>query len=456
MKKLVIFFSSLFIATFAFGQQFESTKDQVDTANKIHAKIGAAFLMEYQSINNSATQPLVKLADGIPFPMANMTVVGYMGPGLRLNMELYLANPHHTNTYVKDGYLLIDRLDFLHCAVVDNLMKYVSLKVGDMEINYGDQHFRRNDGGNGIRNVFAGNTIMDAFMTAPGAELNLNVNGLIAMVATCTGTINQTLNSYNTTPYVNINGTSYFPNTVNKYNTYDQLAYYFKLGYDKKFSDDLRARLMFSFYHCNNNQIGELYDGDRAGTDYQGVMSQIPNNANPVKVIKNSIGTVINTPTDPTAENQMAGYWNPGDTYKDNSGMINLLLQFKGLEFFGTYERATGSSSINRGLFDMTEIAAELIYRFGPQKQFYGAARWDAVNNNRFSMYYNLSNGTVNTSNGPVNDMTNFQNAAISDGRAVEAYEIAAGWYLTKNIVAKVQYINQKYYDFTRDRKSVV
>ncbi len=40
-----------------------------------------------------------------------------------------------------------------------------------MEINYGDAHFRRSDGGNTFWNPFLENNIMDAFTTEIGAEL---------------------------------------------------------------------------------------------------------------------------------------------------------------------------------------------------------------------------------------------------------------------------------------------
>jgi hypothetical protein len=46
---------------------------------------------------------------------------------------------------------------------LETLMKYVALKVGHFEINYGDAHFRRTDNGNAMYNPFVGNLIMDAF-----------------------------------------------------------------------------------------------------------------------------------------------------------------------------------------------------------------------------------------------------------------------------------------------------
>ena len=47
------------------------------------------------------------------------------------------------------------------------------VRVGHMEINYGDAHFRRSDNGNAIYNPFVGNYIMDAFTTEIGGEVYL-------------------------------------------------------------------------------------------------------------------------------------------------------------------------------------------------------------------------------------------------------------------------------------------
>src|SRR5690606_40691350 len=60
---------------------------------------------------------------------------------------------------------------FLGSPVVDRIFEYVTLKVGHMEINYGDAHFRRSDNGNAFYNPFIENHILDAFTTEIGGEL---------------------------------------------------------------------------------------------------------------------------------------------------------------------------------------------------------------------------------------------------------------------------------------------
>ena len=41
-----------------------------------------------------------------------------------------------------------DAMNFLGSPTVDQIMEYVTVKLGHFEINYGDAHFRRSDNGN--------------------------------------------------------------------------------------------------------------------------------------------------------------------------------------------------------------------------------------------------------------------------------------------------------------------
>jgi hypothetical protein len=74
------------------------------------------------------------------------------------------------NTWVKGGYIQFDKLPFLHSDVIDNIMKYVTINIGQNDVDYGDQHYRRTDGGNTILNPFIENYIMDEFAPEVGVE----------------------------------------------------------------------------------------------------------------------------------------------------------------------------------------------------------------------------------------------------------------------------------------------
>ncbi|MDZ7847892.1 MAG: hypothetical protein U5L96_14670 [Owenweeksia sp.] len=49
-------------------------------------------------------------------------------------------------------------------------------------------------------------------------------------------------------------------------------AFLGKLGYDRQFNEDFRARLTGSIYASPNGQTNFLYSGDRAGSRYYMVM----------------------------------------------------------------------------------------------------------------------------------------------------------------------------------------
>jgi hypothetical protein len=70
-----------------------------------------------------------------------------------------------------------------------DLMKLATIKIGHFEVNYGDQHFRRTDGGQALYNPFMEGYIADAFATEIGGELYLQKNGLFGMIGLTNGMI---------------------------------------------------------------------------------------------------------------------------------------------------------------------------------------------------------------------------------------------------------------------------
>ncbi len=72
---------------------------------------------------------------------------------------------------------------------LDRIWKDLTLKVGHMEINYGDAHFRRSDGGNTFWNSFMENNIMDAYTTEIDGELYWHRKCIIAMFGMTNGKI---------------------------------------------------------------------------------------------------------------------------------------------------------------------------------------------------------------------------------------------------------------------------
>jgi hypothetical protein len=89
------------------------------------------------------------------------------------------------------------------------------------------------------------------------------------------------------------------------------------------------------------------------------------------------------------------------------------------------YEVANGGEDIleNNVVVDkagsFTQLAGELLYRFGSQEKYYLGGR------------YNTVNGKTRES-------------AVDEMR-INRYNIGGGWFLTKNVLAKVEYVEQRY-----------
>ncbi len=392
MKKVLTGLIFLALSGYVIGQQFEDPKLTGEDFTKPKVSIGGAFAIQYQVLKHHADSTLIPLGTGINLPTANLNLDVDLAEGIKLNLVTYLSSRHHTDTWVKGGYLLIDKLPFLKSQAVDNLMNYLTIRIGDMEINYGDEHFRRSDNGNVIRNSFVGNYIMDGFTTSPSMEVMFRNKGIIVMGAVTEGTLDPLLVSFKNNTYTAYDAARYF-------------AYYWKAGYDKQFSDDLRLRFTLSGYNAPRHYSGSIYYGDRTGSRYYLVMKRETNSASDVDI----------------SSNHTTGRWGPGTTDKDNSLMFNLFVKFKSAEFFGTYETAKGNY-LSGNEFKFSQIAAEGIYRFGSTDQFYGGLRYDFVKGN--TDLYSAGNQSVNR------------------------IQAGAGWFILKSTVLKVEYVNQKYTDF--------
>jgi hypothetical protein len=301
---------------------FETTK-QSDTTQFEGAKVrfGAGFTQQYQNlkqqnssaIDNGGINKLYPLQSGFMTAQANLFMDIQLADGIRLNVTSYLSARHHNETWVKGGYIQFDKLPFKG-QFWKKLMEVTTIKVGHMEINYGDAHFRRSDGGQTIYNPFMDNYIVDEFATEIGGEVYLQKNGLFAMAGMTSGMIKGSIDStYKTIVDDNIKRSP---------------SIYFKGGIDKTIAENIRVRVSGSFYHNGSNPATglTLFGGDRTGSNYQDVMEKAPYGA----VLPASTAVAF------------SGRVNPGFSKKINALMLNGFLKVKGLELFGTYENANG------------------------------------------------------------------------------------------------------------------
>jgi hypothetical protein len=393
---------------------FDVVKDSVGF-NGLSVDLGAAFALQFQAIRSFndhtpsqypaavSDYKLNDLESNFNLPTANLTIGAQLADGVRVNLDIYLASRHHNETWVKGGYLQIDKLDFIKKGLLEDFMKYATIKIGQMENNYGDAHFRRSDNGYAITNPFISENIMDAYITEMGAEFYYQRGGLVSMIGVTNSKLNQ-----NVQPITPANPSASAPNP----NTTISPTILAKLGYDKQLDEDLRIRLTGSFYHTANSS-GNLYASDRTGSRYYGVMTHA-----------GSIGSPTSNVFDPTA-NKDTGRFNPGFGNWATSYMINPFVKYKGLEFFGTLEFASGGDG--KGVDatrNVDQYAGDVVYRFGSHENLYVGAK------------YNIVSGKLKN--------------ADADEVEVNRFEAAAGWFMTKNILAKIAYVDQNYKNYVQ------
>ena len=400
--------------------QFDVKKDTV-AFKGLSVDMGAAFALQFQALNsfndqiNLTTAPnyrLNNLGNNFNLPNANFTIGAQLYDGVRVNLDVYLASRHHNETWVKGGYLQIDKLDFIKKDFLADFMQYTTIKIGQMENNYGDAHFRRSDNGNAFMNPFVGNNIMDAFITEMGAEVYYNRSGFVSMIGVTNSKLNQDVGEIAVTA-----PTAAKPNS----NTTVSPSILAKLGWDKQINEDLRIRITGSYYHTANSS-GNLYASDRAGSRFYGVMSHADYTIiNPVT--NETLNTVANN-FDPKA-NKDTGRFNPGYGNWATSYMVNPFIKYKGLEFFGTLEFTSGGDF--KGTDETRKVnqyVGDVVYRFGEGERFYVGGK------------YNLVDGKL----------ANANTQAIQINR----FEAAAGWFMTKNVLAKMEYVDQNYKNFAQ------
>ena len=393
---------------------FDVKKDSAEFKG-LSVDLGGAFNMDYQAMNSFNDQPatfalpskivgykLMNLENNFNLPAADMTIAAQLFDGVRVNLDIYLASRHHNETYARGGYLQIDKLDFIKKDFLAGIMKYSTIKIGQMENNFGDAHFRASDNGSTMRNAFVGNNIMHSFTTDLGMEIYYNRSGLVSMLGVTNGNLNQ-----------GVQEVVYPVGTPNP-NTVVSPTILAKLGYDKQIDQDLRVRITGSYYHNANLGNSNLYSSNRSGFGFAGVLNNNAYTNNGVAVAQNYNKT--STPE---------GTFNPGFKNWATSYMINPFVKFKGLELFGTIELASGGDKAG---FDAkrtaNQYAADLVYRFGKTEQFYIAGK------------YNTVSGKL--SNADANEVT------------VNRVESSIGWFMTKNILAKLAYVSQNYEDYSQ------
>ena len=186
-------------------------------------------------------------------------------------------------------------------------------------------------------------------------------------------------------------------NVIVKDNTDNKISFYGKLGYNFPINDESYLRLTGSWYTNNGTSTGTwLYGGDRGGGRYYGVLWTVDGEGN-------ASGSDFEPRFNPRFRQMTALQFTP-------------TLKLGGFEFFGLYEVVSNSDDQGNGSFN--QVAGEALYRFGSRDQLFIGGRYNAIS------------GEVNED---------------ADNQKINRINIGGGWFLTKNILAKLEYVNQEY-----------
>ncbi len=366
---------------------FEPPKEEGVEYTGFKLEWGAAFTQQFQALRhtNTATpnvvggvdqNQLIKIGSGTNNADANLYLDAQIARGIRVALTSYLSSRHHNETWVKDGYLLIDGSPWENAAL-DHLFKYLTLRTGHFEINYGDMHFRRTDNGEAMFNPLVGNLIMDAFTTEIGAEAYLRANGFLGMAAVTGG---------------EVHGQVVLPEQRSP-------SIIGKVGFDRQLTPDTRVRLTGSIYTTSKSNSNTLYSGSRAGSRYYYVLENV--NAT-------------------ESAQAWSGDLQPGFNHKVTAWVVNPFVKFHGLELFGNIEEAKGRKIAETTDRTWNQYAGEAVYRLC-SNQFYLAGRYNVAKGRPF---------------GFTSDVT------------INRLQAGGGWFLTPNLEAKAEYVNQEYKDY--------
>jgi hypothetical protein len=366
---------------------FETGKQDSIAFEGPRMRIGAGFTQQFQSLKHEtkSNQPLYRMGSNFNLAQANLYIDAQLGDGIRLHVANYMSSRHHEEFWVKGGYIQFDKLPFKG-QFWNNLMNITTIKVGHMELNYGDAHFRRSDGGQTLYNPFIENYIVDAFTTEVGGEVTLQKNGLFGLVGVTNGVLNPSVKAQ--TPDQE-KDSSRGPSV------------YLKAGIDKSISEKLRVRFTGSAYLNNHAQSASLYGGDRTGSNYWGAL-EAPG-------------------YDPMAK-FTTGRFNPGFSRKIKAFQFSGFVKAGGLELFGNLENAKGNAALaDPKERKMNQTAIDALYRIGAKENVFFGIRYNTV---KAEMVNNPNKVNINRT------------------------AFAAGWFVTKSVLLKGEYVNQEYKNF--------
>lgn len=364
---------------------FEAPKDTTSTSNDVHVKVGGAFALQFQALDHENNANVVDNGSGV-----NTNQLYAIGnnfnlatANLDLDVRLYDGINLHLRTYLSSRHHPEPYVKggYITIDKLDFIEKGFLKNVMD-RVTLKFGHMENNYGDAHFRRSDNALAIYNPFVGNYIMDAFTTEVGAEVYYRHNSWLAMVGVTNGKLNQTASVGTTS--PSTL------------LKVGYDKQIKEDLRLRLTGSMYHTAHSARTYLYGGDRAGSRYYFVME--------------------NTAASSSAQ-YSSGLVNPGFTNELTAFMINPFVKYKGLEFFGLVETVSGKTRAEADTRSFTQLGTELLYRFGANENLYIAGRYNSVSGE--------------FANGDDVDITRFN--------------LGGGYFMTKNILVKLEYVSQKY-----------
>jgi hypothetical protein len=330
---------------------------------------------------------------GFQDPYANLNFLAQIPDKLDVYFDIYIASgPHATTTYAHEGYLLFKDWPSANGedTILNKAFDYINVKVGAFDIDFGDQNYTRSNNARVQRNPLVGNAIVDPNVEEIGGEVYTIRGPVYGEIGITSGTTGGHLDE----------GT--------------QPAFHAKLWTDP--CPDLRLSVSGYYAYLNNRQddsateTSDLYTAERSGEPYESVFGS-PVADEPGNITPEAGNDVTAVQGDATWT-----HW-PWEMY-GNVGFTG--------ETHSNGDILTGATAGPRpGPGELNErwmyAEAQPLFHITPAIYVVG----------RYSIAYSQA---VN---------------GVADHGWADRIQIGGGYWITKNILAKAEYVYQQYHAFS-------
>ncbi len=395
-KSYLLLTTALLISSFSFSQirpndqrglnVFEVKKlDNYKPVEGVNVKIGGNFTQSYQSLSHSS--------DGVSATPLNKLVPGFNLAVANMSLEVALAQGinlkmelYLSARHHQETWVKGGYIQFDRLPFMKGKIFDDIMKVTTIKVG----HFEVNYGDAHFRRSDNGNATYNPFienniMDAFATEIGAEADVMIKNF-TFVGAVTNGM----------IKGDILQASNPSK--KHDP-AIIGKVAFDKQFNPLVRFRLSGSVYYDGGVASNTLFGGDRGGSHYWGVLE-----------------------TANTTTQAFSGRFNPGFTDKITAMVGNAFIKVGGLESFTTLENAVGRSKTETANRSASQFATDLVFRFGKNEKYWVGGKYNTVSSELF-------------------DGTNNYNVNINRLAA------SGGWFFTKNIMAKLEYVKQNYSD---------